>query len=180
MIFLIFFFKNRLPKRNNALYLHSQSRNNGHSEKAKQIGRLAQLVQSTCLTSRGSGVRIPHLPRKKALQILQGFFVFRKLLFMFYTYILYSKSTDTFYKGSTQDIKERIRRHNNKMEKATQSGAPWILLWSVEKQTKGEAQILEYKLKNLSRSRTCDFILKYNEGIGGPDELLLIKQLSGC
>ena len=86
---------------------------------------------------------------------------------MFYTYILYSKSTDTFYKGSTQDIWERLRRHNKRMEKSTQLGAPWVLIWSVEKQTKGEAQILEYKLKNLSRKRTCEFILKYNEGIGG-------------
>ena len=138
------------------------------------------MVQSTCLTSRGSGVRIPHLPQKKALQILRGFFVCRNLLFMFYTYILYSKSTDTFYKGSTQDISERLRRHNGKFEKATKLGAPWILLWYIQKVTKGEAQILEYKLKNLSRKRTCDFMLKYDEGIGGPDELLLIKQLSGC
>ena len=30
--------------------------------KASQIGRLAQLVQSVCLTSRGSGVRIPQRP----------------------------------------------------------------------------------------------------------------------
>jgi hypothetical protein len=31
-------------------------------------GLLAQSVQSTCLTSRGSGVRVPHSPRKRALQ----------------------------------------------------------------------------------------------------------------
>ena len=99
---------------------------------------------------------------------------------MFYTYILYSKSTNTFYKGSTQNISERLRRHNGKFEKATKIGAPWILLWHIQKETKGEAQILEYKLKNLSRKRTCDFMLKYDEGVGGPDELLLIKQLSGC
>ena len=30
-------------------------------------GRLAQLVQSVCLTSRGSGVRLPQLPPKKGL-----------------------------------------------------------------------------------------------------------------
>ena len=30
----------------------------------KRIGRLAQLVQSVCLTSRGSGVRIPQRPPK--------------------------------------------------------------------------------------------------------------------
>ncbi len=99
---------------------------------------------------------------------------------MYFTYILYSKSTDSFYKGSTQNVQERLKRHNRKLEKATQVGAPWILLWSISKPTKGEAQILEYKLKNLSRKRTCEFILKYNEGVGGPDELLFVKQLSGC
>ncbi len=29
------------------------------------LGSLAQLVQSVCLTSRGSGVRLPQLPQKK-------------------------------------------------------------------------------------------------------------------
>ena len=60
------------------------------------------------------------------------------------------------------------------------NGVPWILLWSVEKPNRSEAQILEYKIKNLSIKRTCEFMLKYNEGIGGVDELLLIKQLSSC
>ena len=31
-------------------------------------GRLAQLVQSTCLTSRGSGVRIPQRPQLKRVR----------------------------------------------------------------------------------------------------------------
>jgi len=69
---------------------------------------------------------------------------------MFYTYIIYSKSIDFFYKGSTQGVHERLRRHNSKMEKATRFGAPWILLWSISKPTKGEDQILEYKLNNRS------------------------------
>lgn len=99
---------------------------------------------------------------------------------MFYTYILYSQTTDQFYKGSTQNIQDRLKRHNSKLEKSTKTGAPWILLWYTEKETKGEAQILEYKLKNLSRKRTCDFMLKYQQGVGGSDELLIIKQLSEC
>ncbi len=33
-------------------------------------GRLAQLVQSVCLTSRGSGVRIPQRPQKRKEHIL--------------------------------------------------------------------------------------------------------------
>ncbi len=33
---------------------------------SNRIGSLAQLVQSICLTSRGSGVRTPQLPLKKS------------------------------------------------------------------------------------------------------------------
>jgi hypothetical protein len=40
-------------------------------------GRLAQLVQSICLTSRGSGVRIPHRPQHKSRSRICGIgFVF--------------------------------------------------------------------------------------------------------
>ena len=99
---------------------------------------------------------------------------------MFYTYILYSKSANSFYKGSTKCLTDRLRRHNNAYEKATKNGIPWILLWSAAKPNRSEAQILEYKLKNLSIKRTCEFMLKYKDGVGGTDELLFIEQLSVC
>ena len=97
---------------------------------------------------------------------------------MFYTYILYSKSLNSFYKGETRDITDRLNRHNNGYEKATQSGVPWTLVWKVEKATKSEAKLLERKLKNLSVKRTIEFILKYKEGVPSSDELLLIQKLS--
>ena len=99
---------------------------------------------------------------------------------MFYTYILYSKSLETFYKGSTSDIVDRVNRHNSGYERYTRKGAPWILLWVAEKSDRSEAYRLEMKLKNLSRVRTIKFILKYIDGVAGPDELLLVKQLSEC
>ena len=40
----------------------------------KLNGRLAQLVQSTSFTPRGSGVRIPQRPQKKSLREIGGFF----------------------------------------------------------------------------------------------------------
>ena len=98
----------------------------------------------------------------------------------YFTYILYSKSLDKFYKGSTHDISDRLSRHNGGREKATKSGVPWILIWKTEKSTRSEAQKLEFKLKNLSRARLCSFILKYSDGVAGPDELLFVEQLSGC
>ena len=99
---------------------------------------------------------------------------------MFYTYILYSKKLNSFYKGETGNITDRLNRHNRGYEKATQSGVPWILIWKGEKATKSEAKLLERKLKNLSVKRTIEFILKYDEGIPSPDELLLVQKLSEC
>ena len=97
-----------------------------------------------------------------------------------YVYILYSASLDSFYKGQSNDIADRIHRHNLKQEKATQNGAPWKLVWCIEKETKSAAVILERKLKNLSRKRLIDFMKKYCEGIASPDEFLLLEKLSGC
>ena len=51
------------------ILIHLQSQTQGTH------GSLAQLVQSVCLTSRGSGVRIPQLPQKKTPTLVGVFFV---------------------------------------------------------------------------------------------------------
>ena len=80
---------------------------------------------------------------------------------MCYTvYIIYSDTLDAFYKGQTQDLENRIMRHNNGWEKATRSGVPWKLVWSTEKPDRSAAVLLEAKLKNLSRKRLVEFIRK--------------------
>jgi putative endonuclease len=99
---------------------------------------------------------------------------------MNYVYILYSPEKNSFYKGQTNDIHDRLNRHNSGFEKATFSGKPWILLWYTSKLNRSEAILLERKLKNLSIKRTLEFILKYREGIPSPDELDLVIKLSGC
>jgi hypothetical protein len=40
---------------------------------------------------------------------------------MYTVYILYSESQDTFYKGQTRELSERIKRHNHRQEKAHHS-----------------------------------------------------------
>ena len=95
-------------------------------------------------------------------------------------YILYSVKLDQFYKGQTSDLPNRLKRHNAGYEKFTKKGTPWKLIWTTEKEDLSQAIILESKLKNLGRTQTIDFMLKYHQQIAGPDELLLIKQLSGC
>ncbi|MFM2306750.1 MAG: hypothetical protein RLZZ367_1419 [Bacteroidota bacterium] len=98
----------------------------------------------------------------------------------YYVYILYSEKSGQFYKGQTSDITDRLSRHNSGFEKATARYAPWKLIWYTTKQSREQALSLEQKIKNLSRERTIQFILKYQEEVAGPDELLLVKQLSGC
>jgi len=79
----------------------------------------------------------------------------------YYVYIIYSASLDSYYKGQTSCLEERLSRHNSGYEKSTCNGTPWKLVWSTTKSTRGEALILEKKLKNLSREKTLAFIKKY-------------------
>ncbi len=95
----------------------------------------------------------------------------------FFVYILYSLKADTFYKGQTNNIEDRVRRHNLGLEKFTSSGKPWKRLWTTTKSSRSNALLLESKLKNLSRKRLLEFMKKYSEGIVGHDEFLLIQKL---
>ena len=92
----------------------------------------------------------------------------------FYVYIIYSAGFDKFYVGQTQDIENRISRHNAGIEKATKPYCPWEMKWCTIKSSSSEAIKLEMKLKNLSKERIKDFIEKYS---AGPD---VAEGQSGC
>jgi putative endonuclease len=79
----------------------------------------------------------------------------------FYVYILHSEAADRYYVGQTQDTESRLSRHNNGYEKSTSPFIPWKLILCLEKESRGEVMILEKKLKNLSRQRLREFIVKY-------------------
>lgn len=72
----------------------------------------------------------------------------------FYTYILYSKKIDRYYIGSTGNLEERLKRHNQGRSKATKAGAPeWVLVFSQQFPSKAEAVARELFLKRMkSRS----------------------------
>ncbi|WP_420317266.1 GIY-YIG nuclease family protein [Ekhidna sp.] len=81
---------------------------------------------------------------------------------MYFVYILYSNSCDKYYKGQTNDLEDRLKRHNAGYENATTKCRPWELVWQTSKDTRAEAVRLERKLKNLNRSRLEEFIKKYS------------------
>jgi putative endonuclease len=85
----------------------------------------------------------------------------------FFVYILYSESGNRFYIGQTNNLTERLSRHNSGYEHSTKPYIPWRLVCFVEKSNRGEGVILEKKLKNLNSEDLKKFILKYsmsNEG----------------
>lgn len=81
----------------------------------------------------------------------------------YFVYILYAKSTHKYYKGQTNDIDARIKRHDNGQEKFTKPGVPWELVLLIEKENRSQAMILEKKLKNMNRDKLEGFIMKYGE-----------------
>ncbi|MEN8253335.1 MAG: GIY-YIG nuclease family protein [Patescibacteria group bacterium] len=67
---------------------------------------------------------------------------------MHYTYILFSKSSNIFYYGSTSDLENRFQQHNNSVSKSTKGHAPWILVWYCVFPTQKQAEDFEKYLKS--------------------------------
>ena len=101
------------------------------------------MVQSICLTSRGSAVRARVLPQKPRP-------IGEVFLFMTYhTYILYSVQIDRYYIGSTgDDLEERLRRHNTNHKGFTGTANDWVYYHLEEYSSKGEAVKREKEIKS--------------------------------
>ena len=65
----------------------------------------------------------------------------------FKVYILWSESLQRFYVGSTNDLNDRLFRHNSKEGKFTGKGVPWNLIRSFDCKDRSEAVRLENKIK---------------------------------
>ncbi|KAF0152080.1 MAG: putative endonuclease containing a URI domain [Ignavibacteria bacterium] len=77
---------------------------------------------------------------------------------MFYTYILFSKTTNKYYCSSTDNIERRISQHNSGYSKSTKGGLQWELKYFEEYSDRSEAVRRENEIKK-KKSR------KYIEGL---------------
>lgn len=66
---------------------------------------------------------------------------------MFYVYIIYSKSIDQYYIGSTANLIDRLYRHRNSGSKSTKKAKDWELLYSKEFESRSLAVQAEMKIK---------------------------------
>jgi putative endonuclease len=71
----------------------------------------------------------------------------------FFVYIIYSSSHNIYYIGQTNDLDDRLIRHNSNRSKFTKGKGPWELTSSIKLNSRSEAIKLERKLKNMKNSK---------------------------
>jgi putative endonuclease len=70
---------------------------------------------------------------------------------MFFVYILEASESKKYYIGQTDDLEERVKRHNQGRNLSTKAFIPWNLKWWNEYQTRSEAVKVERTLKGIKK-----------------------------
>jgi putative endonuclease len=68
-------------------------------------------------------------------------------------YILKSLKAEKYYIGSTEDVDKRLDVHNSSRAKWTKKFQPWILIYTEDFSTRGEAVTRERFLKSLKNTK---------------------------
>ncbi len=67
---------------------------------------------------------------------------------MYFVYILQSIQNKRHYTGHTDDLEDRLRRHNNGLVKSTKPHCPWKVIYTENFATKSEAYKRELEIKS--------------------------------
>jgi len=76
---------------------------------------------------------------------------------MFYVYLIKSRSKDWNYIGTTANLVERFKKHNNWLVRSTKFYAPFNLVYYEAYKTLELARKREYELKNNSQQKEILF-----------------------
>ena len=79
---------------------------------------------------------------------------------MFYTYIIYSESKNSYYIGHTHNLVLRLERHNSGWSRSTKAGIPWKLVYNEEHETKSKAMQREYAIKRMKSRKNIEELIK--------------------
>jgi len=81
----------------------------------------------------------------------------------FFVYIIQSQKDNSFYIGQTNNIQDRLSRHNQGRSQYTKPKRPWKLLYSEEFETRSEAVKREVEFKAFHRK---DILLQIISSVG--------------
>ena len=77
----------------------------------------------------------------------------------FFIYILYSHSIDQYYIGYTEDLNDRLFRHNNSGSKATKKTNDWKLIYTESFTSKTEAIKREIEIKKKKSRKYIEWLV---------------------
>ena len=86
---------------------------------------------------------------------------------MFYTYILYSEKLDKYYIGYTENVEERLEKHNRPHSGFTGRGIPWKLVYSEKFDSKSESMKREKEIKSWKNRKLVEELIS-NNSVGYP------------
>ena len=78
----------------------------------------------------------------------------------FSVYILESLKDGTYYVGSTNNLEDRLKRHNDGRVAYTKSKRPWKLVYSEEHPDRSSAAKREYEIKKHKRREFIETLIK--------------------
>jgi putative endonuclease len=70
---------------------------------------------------------------------------------MFFVYILEAEKSKRYYIGQTENLQERVNRHNEGKNLSTKAYIPWNLKWWKSYDTRSEAIKVEKRLKGIKK-----------------------------
>ncbi len=83
---------------------------------------------------------------------------------MFYTYILYSPSTQRYYTGYTgTTLQKRIQRHNQGDNPSTKPGIPWTLKFFKSFETNTKAIKFENLIKRKKSRKYIEWLIESDQ-----------------
>jgi putative endonuclease len=78
----------------------------------------------------------------------------------YFTYILKSKITRKYYVGSTENLDERLRRHNAGHVKSTKKYRPYEIVYYEEYNSKNDAYRREMEIKSYKGGKAFKKIIE--------------------
>ena len=79
---------------------------------------------------------------------------------MFFLYIIYSSSINQFYIGQTENLEDRLSRHNQGRSKSTKKGNDWVLKYTESFESRSEAVKRELEIKGMKSRKYIEELIQ--------------------
>ena len=79
---------------------------------------------------------------------------------MYKVYILFSEKTKKYYIGHTENLDNRLLRHNSGLVRSTKSGIPWVIVYTENYRSRQEAYRRELQIKSYKKGEAFKKLIR--------------------